>query len=53
MSKHTFSVLTSDIKKNPAILCGLAQEIAARTGYQGEVTTTEHDGVTTVTAVAA
>ena len=53
MSKHSYSVLTSDIRRNPSILRGIEQEIGARTGYQASVTINEHGAVTTVTAVAA
>lgn len=53
MSKHSFSVLTSDIRRNPSILPGLQQEAAEATNYRGRVTITEQGPVTTVTAVAA
>lgn len=53
MSKHTFSVFTSDIRRHPAILDVMQIEAAARIHYQGDVTITEHGPVTTVTAVAA
>lgn len=53
MSVHKFSAFTSDIRRNPSILANLQQEAAARTGYLGNVTITEHGAVTTVTAVAA
>jgi len=53
MSKHTFSVFTSDIRRNPSILANLQQEAAAHTGYLSPVSITEHGAVTTVTAVAA
>lgn len=52
MSKHTFSAFTSDIRKDPSILGTMELEAAARTNF-GKVTITEHDGVTTVTAVTA
>lgn len=53
MSKHTFSVLTSDVRRNPSIITNIQLEAAARTGFKVQVTVTEHDEVTTVTAVAA
>lgn len=53
MSKHTFSVLTSDLRRDPSILDRIMLETGARTGYQGRVTTVEHGPVTTVTALAA
>jgi hypothetical protein len=53
MTTHTFSVFTSDIRRNPSILTNLQQEAAAHTGYLAPVTITEHGPVTTVTAVAA
>ncbi|MDO5865987.1 MULTISPECIES: hypothetical protein [Paenarthrobacter] len=53
MSKHTFSVLTSDLRRDPSILQGIEQELGARPGYVTSVTITEHGPVTTVTAVAA
>jgi len=53
MSKHTFSVFTSDIRRNPSILVDLQQEAAARVHNKGNVGITEHGPVTTVTAVAA
>ncbi|MDQ0100495.1 hypothetical protein J2T10_000114 [Paenarthrobacter nicotinovorans] len=53
MSKHSFSVLTSDLRRDPSILDRIMLETGARTGYQGDVTITEHGTVTTVTAVAA
>ncbi|MFJ4288017.1 hypothetical protein ACIPY0_20440 [Paenarthrobacter nicotinovorans] len=53
MSKHSFSVLTSDIRRNPSILPGLQQKAASQIDYIGRVTTAEHGAVTTVTAVAA
>ena len=52
MSKHTFSALTSDIKRDPRILGTMELEASARVNF-GLITTTEHDGITTVTAVAA
>lgn len=53
MSTHTFSVLTSDVRRNPSIITNIQLEAAARTGFVQAVTITEHDGVTTVMAVAA
>lgn len=53
MSKHTFSVLTSDVRRNPSILEGLVDTATARTNNAADIRITEHDGVTTVTAVAA
>lgn len=53
MSKHTYSVLTSDLRRDPSILDRIMLETGARTGYQGRVTVAEHGAVTTVTAVAA
>ena len=49
----SFSVLTSDIRRNPSILQSIELEAAARTGFQQAVAITEHGPVTTVTAVAA
>lgn len=53
MSKHSYSVLTSDLRRNPAILADLQHEVAAATGYVQPVRVIEHGPVTTVTAVAA
>ena len=52
MKKLSFSALTSDLHKDPSILGTMELEAAARTNF-GKVTITEHDGFTTVTAVAA
>lgn len=49
----TYSVLTSDLRRNPSIMRNLEKEIAARTGFAGHMEVTEHDGITTVTAVTA
>ena len=49
MSKHTFSVLTSDLQRDPSILERIHNHVAP----DAAVTITEHDEVTTVTAVAA
>jgi len=52
MSKHTFSVLTSDLQHDPSILEGIFD--AARRRYPNEhLRAVEHGPVTTVTAVAA
>ena len=53
MSIHTFSAFTSDINRSPSILSGMVYEAAVQTGFQAQVKTVEHDGITTVTAVAA
>lgn len=49
----TYSVLTSDLRRNPAILEGLVDTATRRTHHEADITITEHDGITTVTAVAA
>lgn len=49
MSKHTFSVLTSDLRRDPSILDRIHNHVAP----DAAVTVTEHGPVTTVTAVAA
>lgn len=53
MSKHSFSVLTSDIRRNPSILEGVVTAAGNRPPYAFNVTITERGAVTTVTAVAA
>ena len=49
----TYSVLTSDIRKNPSILQGLIATAATRTHSEADINIEDKDGVTTVTAVAA
>lgn len=49
MSKHTFSVLTSDLQRDPSIL----DRIHNRVAPDAAVTVVEDGAVTTVTAVAA
>ena len=53
MTIHKFSAFTSDIRRNPSILEGLVDTATARTNNAADIRITEHDGVTTVTAVAA
>ena len=52
MKKLSISALTSDLHNDKSILGTMELEAAARTNF-GKVTITEHDGFTTVTAVAA
>ena len=49
----TYSVLTSDLRRNPSILDGLVDTATRRSHNEADITITEHDGVTTVTAVTA
>jgi hypothetical protein len=46
----TYSALTSDVQRDPSILHGMQLEAWAASPLS-EITTTEHHGVTTVTAV--
>jgi len=53
MSRRTFSVFTSDIRRNPWLLTNIQTEASAAAGENSIVTITEHGPVTIVTAVAA
>lgn len=48
----TYSALTTDVRRDPAILHGMHLEAWAASPV-GDFTVTEHDGVTTVTAVGS
>lgn len=49
----TYSVLTSDLQRNPDIVFDLELHVASRYGFKFHVLATEEGAVTTFQAVAA